>query len=183
MSGRRFDVADVAEVLLMWQSGHSSREIARVLGMGRDRIRAIIRRAQSHGYVANQEPLAREEWRECAALLFSDRAAPLPSVQRQELERFRGVIQQGLETETAVAVWRRLHDEHGLDVALRTFRRYASEVRVGYSDQAGIRTALLVQLGSARQRIRDLEAELHRQRISTHMARETSPREGLRASG
>ena len=42
MAGRRFEVADVVEVLQHWQAGQSVRHLARSLGVGRDRVRAII---------------------------------------------------------------------------------------------------------------------------------------------
>lgn len=164
MSGRRFDVADVAEVLVMWQRGCSSRDTARTLGMGRDRIRAIVRRAKSYGYFATGHSLSRDEWLERVATMFSDRAAPPGSVQRQELERFREVIEQGLERDSASVVWQRLRDEHGINVALRTFRRYASDLRAAYPDHDGTRTALVMQLSAARRRISELEEQLNSDR-------------------
>lgn len=164
MSGRRFDVGDVAEVLVMWQAGCSSRDIARSLGMGRDRIRTIMRRATSHGYVKTDYPLSREEWRDRVSTIFSERAAPPGSVQRRELEQFREVIERGLERDTAAVVWQRLRDEYGLNVALRTFRRYASDLRAAYPDHDGTRTALVMQLSAARRRISELEAQLSSRR-------------------
>lgn len=148
----------------MWQGGCSSRDTARCLGMGRDRIRAIVRRATSHGYVATGEPLSRDEWRERVPMMFSERAAPPGSVQRQELERFREAIERGLERDSASAVWQRLRDEHGINVALRTFRRYASDLRAAYPDHDGTRTALVMQLSAARRRISELEAQLNSHR-------------------
>lgn len=183
MSGRRFDVADVAEVLVMWQAGHSARDIARVLRMGRDRIRAIVRRAQSHGYLVASEPLSRDEWRQCAATMFSDRAYPAPTVQRQELDQFRDEIERGLETQTASALWRRLQNDHGMVVALRTFRRYASEVRGANPVEQGMRTALLVQLGAARARIRQLEDELNARRGAVQPYADAVTDERMQASG
>lgn len=174
MSGRRFDVADVADVLVMWQGGCSSRDTARSLGMGRDRIRAIVRRAMSHGYVASGDPLSRDEWRERVATMFSERAAPPGSVQRQELERFREVIEQGLERDSASTVWQRLRDEHGINVALRTFRRYASDLRAAYPDHDGTRTALVMQLSAARQRISELEAQLTSHRAAAPVRRDAT---------
>ena len=169
MSGRRFDVAEVAEVLVMWQGGCSARDISRSLGMGRDRIRAIVRRATSHGYVATDDPLSRDEWRERVSTMFSERAAPPGSAQRQELERFRGAIEHGLERDSAGTVWQRLRDEHGINVALRTFRRYASDLRAAYPDHDGTRTALVMQLSAARRRISELEAQLNSQRAAVPM--------------
>ena len=167
----------------MWQAGHSSRDIARSLGMGRDRIRAIVRRAQSHGYAAHVDPLSREQWRQRAATMFAERASPTPTAQRQELERFRDAIEERLQTETAVAVWQRLRDDHGLDVALRTFRRYASDLRGANPVEQGMRTALLVQLGAARLRIRELENELNARHNAAQLSIDRTSREPLRASG
>ena len=182
MSGRRFDVADVADVLVMWQSGCSSRDTARNLGMGRDRIRAIVCRAKAHGYVATGDNLSRDEWLDRVATMFSDRAAPPGSVQRQELERFREVIERGLERDSASTVWQRLRDEHGINVALRTFRRYASDLRAAYPDHDGTRTALVMQLSAARQRISELEAQLTSHRPTASMRRDAtiSERRALR---
>lgn len=169
MSGRRFDVADVAEVLVMWQGGKSARDIARTLGMGRDRIRAIVRRAVSHGYLVASDPLSRDEWLVRVATLFSERAAPAGSAQRQELEQFREAIERGLERDSAATVWQRLRDEHGINVALRTFRRYASDLRAAYPDHDGTRTALVMQLSAARKRISELEAQLTSHRPTAHL--------------
>jgi len=128
MAGRRFDVADVVEVLLRWQAGQSARRIARSLGMGRDRVRAIVARAEAIG-VQQSDTLTREQWRERAAELFVDRSAAATSAQRQQLERVREAIETGLLTNTATTVWQRLHDEGGLEVGLTTFRRYVHELR------------------------------------------------------
>jgi hypothetical protein len=49
MAGRRFEVADVVEVLQHWQAGGSVRHLARSLGMGRDRVRGIIAGARTAG--------------------------------------------------------------------------------------------------------------------------------------
>ena len=146
----------------MWQGGYSARDMARRLGMGRDRIRAIVRRAMSHGYATTGGPLSREEWSERVATMFPERADPPGSMQRQELEQFREVIEHGLERESAATVWQRLRAEHGINVALRTFRRYASDLRAAYPDHDGTRTALVMQLSAARRRISELEAQLDR---------------------
>ena len=182
MSGRRFDVAEVAEVLFMWQRGCSARDTARSLGMGRDRIRAIVRRATSHGYVSTGDPLSRDEWRERVVTMFPERTAPPGSVQRQELEQFREAIEHGLERDTASTVWQRLRDEQGINVALRTFRRYASDLRAAYPDHAGTRTALVMQLSAARRRISELEAQLNSHR-STAPSRGDATLSELRRPG
>lgn len=53
--------------------------------------------------------------------------APGASEQRRHLERFHDAIVDGLTTNTAQTVWQWLHHERGLDVSVRTFRRYVHE--------------------------------------------------------
>ena len=142
MAGRRFDVADVVEVLLHWQAGRSVRTIARSLGMGRDRVRAIVARAEVSGVVRGGEPLTREQWRDRVAELFGDRAASTPTAQREQLDRFREAIVDGLLTNTATTVWQRLRDERGLEVGLTTFRRYLHEMRGVDPDRVTVRLPL-----------------------------------------
>lgn len=164
MSGRRFEVDDVVDVLVLWQAGHPSRFIARRLGMGRDRIRVIVQRAQSAGQASRGEPLSREQWQMRIPELFPERVAPAPTAQRRELERFRTTIERGLRTDSAAVVWRRLRDEEGIDVALRTFTRYARELVVGRHGGLLVGGSLSTQLNAARLRIRELESELALQR-------------------
>ena len=52
---------------------------------------------------------------------------PRLTEQRQELGRFHEAIVEGLATNTVQTVWQRLHDEQGLTVSIRTFRRYVRE--------------------------------------------------------
>jgi len=141
MAGRRFDVADVVEVLLRWQAGQSARRIARSLGMGRNRVRAILARAEAVG-VHQGDHLTREQWCERAADLFVDRTAAATSSQRQHLERFRKAIADGLLSNTATTMWQRLRDERGLDVGLTTFRRYVHELRGVDVDRVTVRMPL-----------------------------------------
>lgn len=42
MAGRRFDVADVVEVLQYWHAGRTERRLARSFGMGRNRVARIV---------------------------------------------------------------------------------------------------------------------------------------------
>jgi hypothetical protein len=127
MAGRRFEVADVVEVLQHWQAGQSVRHLARSLGVGRDRVRAIIGAATAAGLSPGEPLLTRQEWEVRVPLLFVDRLAPTATEQRQELARFHEAIVAGLATNTAQTVWQRLHDEEGLTVSVRTFRRYVRE--------------------------------------------------------
>lgn len=141
MAGRRFDVADVVEVLRRWQAGQSARWIARSLGMGRDRVRAIVARAEVVGFTQGS-PLTREQWCEQAAEVFVGRTAASSSAQRQQLERFREAIESGLLTNTATTVWQRLRDERGLEVGLTTFRRYLYELRGADPERVTVRMPL-----------------------------------------
>ena len=127
MAGRRFEVADVVEVLQHWQAGRSVRHLARSLGVGRDRVRAIIGAATAAGLSPGEPLLTRQEWEARVPLLFVDRLGPMATEQRQELARFHEAIVAGLATNTAQTVWQRLRDEQGLTVSIRTFRRYLRE--------------------------------------------------------
>ena len=50
MAGRRFDVADVVEVLRLWGIGKTDREISRSTGVGRNRVAKITKRASAAGW-------------------------------------------------------------------------------------------------------------------------------------
>ena len=124
MAGRRFDVADVVEVLQHWQAGFPARRVARSLGMGRDRVRSIVGAAVAAGVNREGPPLTRQQWEALVPTLFAERITAAPTEQRRQLERFHDAIVEGLATNTPQTVWQRLHDEHGLQVSIRTFRRY-----------------------------------------------------------
>ena len=127
MAGRRFEVADVVEVLQHWQAGGSARHLARSLGMGRDRVRAIIGAARAAGLSPGEPLLTRQEWEARVPALFVDRLSSTMTEQRQELARYHKAIAASLATNTAQTVWQRLRDEQGLTVSIRTFRRYVRE--------------------------------------------------------
>lgn len=132
MAGRRFDVADVVEVLQHWQAGRSTRALARSLGMGRDRVRAIVARAEAAGLAPGGPPLTREEWEQRVPELFAARLTPPATAQGQLLADFHKAIVAGLATNTERTVWQRLRDERGLTVSESTFRRYVeAHVREG----------------------------------------------------
>lgn len=124
MAGRRFEVADVVEVLQHWQAGGSVRHLARSLGMGRDRVRQIVAVAVEAGLTPGTAPLTRQEWEARVPSLFAERVEPAHSEQHRRLAQFHAAIVEGLTTNTAQTVWQRLHDERGLEVSVRTFRRY-----------------------------------------------------------
>lgn len=127
MAGRRFNVADVVEVLQHWQSGGTGRGMARALGMGRDRIGQIVAAAEEAGLSAQGSPLARSELQARVPELCAERVAPLGKKQQKKVTKFHERIVKMLETNTAQTVWQRLRDEHGLDVSIRTFRRYVHD--------------------------------------------------------
>jgi hypothetical protein len=132
VAGRRFDVADVVEVLQHWQAGRSTRALARSLGMGRDRLRAIVARAEAAGLAPGGPPLTREEWEQRVPELFAARLTPPATAQGQLLAGFHQAIVAGLATNTERTVWQRLRDERGLTVSESTFRRYVeANVREG----------------------------------------------------
>ena len=62
MAGRRFDVADVVEVLQHWQAGGSERQLARSLGIGRNRVARIVAAAQAAGLTLGGPVMTRPEW-------------------------------------------------------------------------------------------------------------------------
>jgi transposase len=132
VAGRRFDVADVVEVLQHWQAGRSTRALSRSLGMGRDRVRAIVARAEAAGLAPGGPPLSREEWEQRVPELFAARLTPPVTAQGQLLAGFHEAIVAGLATNTERTVWQRLRDERGLTVSESTFRRYVeANVREG----------------------------------------------------
>jgi transposase len=124
MAGRRFDVADVVEVIQHWQAGGSGRGISRALGMGRDRVGQILAVAERAGLSKHGPRLTSTELRERVPELFAARMSPLGSRQQKKLEPLHARIVAMLETNTTQTVWQRLRDEHGLDISVRTFRRY-----------------------------------------------------------
>lgn len=140
MAGRRFDVANVVEVLQHWQAGRSQRHLATSLGMGRDRVRQIVAAAEAAGLRPGGQPLRRDQWEALVPSLFAARLTPATTDQRQLLAQFHDAIVEGLTTNTAQTVWQRLRDERGLEVSIRTFRRYVRDHVQGISaDQVTVR--------------------------------------------
>jgi transposase len=124
MSGRRFSVAEVAEVLQHWQAGKSRRELARGLGMGRNRIDRIVAAAEAAGLGPGGPLLSRQEWERRVPELFAERVVRPVADPTKEIRRFHEVIVAGLMASTVTTVWQRLRDEQGLTASLSTFRRY-----------------------------------------------------------
>lgn len=124
MAGRRFEVADVVEVLQHWQAGMSKRGLAHGLGIGRVRVRQIISALEKAGVSPGNPLLAREEWQALVPQLFAERMKPIASKQQKVVSKYHQQIEDGLQTNTTQTVWQRLRDEQGLNVSIRTFRRY-----------------------------------------------------------
>jgi hypothetical protein len=124
MFGRRFSVAEVAEVLQHWQAGKSRRELARSLGMGRNRIDVIVAVAEAAGLTPGGPLLSRQEWERRVPELFAEQVVRPVTDPTKEIRRFHEVIVAGLTASTVTTVWQRLRDEQGLTASLSTFRRY-----------------------------------------------------------
>ena len=124
MAGRRFDVADVVEVLQHWQAGRSERQLARSFGMGRNRIARILAAAEAAGLSPASPPLSRAEWEARVPELFPGRVRARAGEQERQVARLHDLLVAGLETNRVSTVWQRLRDEHGLTVSVATLRRY-----------------------------------------------------------
>lgn len=130
MAGRRFDVADVVEVLRLWDAGKTDRQIARSTGMGRNRVAKITKTAVAAGFSRGAEQVWAGEWASRVRLLFGERVAGRVGDQERRLAQHHDEIRTRLADSTATTVWQRMRDERGLDVGLTTFRRYVHK-RVG----------------------------------------------------
>jgi len=124
MAGRRFDVADVVEVLQHWQAGRSERQLAHSFGMGRNRVARIVAAAVAAGLSPGEPLWSREEWEARVLELFPGRVEARVGNQQREVERLHALVVAGLETNRMSTVWQRLRDEQGLSVSVATFRRY-----------------------------------------------------------
>lgn len=130
MAGRRFDVADVVEVLRLWDAGRADRDIARSTGMGRNRVARITRAAATAGWTRGGPPATASEWSERVRDLFGDRVGGRVGDQERRIAELHDEIVRRLESSTVTTVWQRLRDENGLEVGLTTFRRYVRK-RIG----------------------------------------------------
>lgn len=124
MAGRRFDVADVVEVLQHWQAGRSERQLAHSFGMGRNRVARIVAAATAAGLCPGGPPWSRADLEARVSELFADRVGPHAGDQERQVARLHDLVVAGLETNRMSTVWQRLRDEQGLAVSVATFRRY-----------------------------------------------------------
>lgn len=140
MAGRRFVVADVVEVLEHWRAGATVRHLAQSLGMGRGRVKRIVRAASAAGLTPGGPPRTVQEWEAAVPAVFAPRPLPVTTEQRLTLEQFHDAVVEGLRSNTATTVWQRLRDEQGLVVSLSTFRRYVRDrIQAVSPDRATVR--------------------------------------------
>lgn len=119
---------DVVMILQHWHAGRSKSQIAASLGVDRKTVRKYTGRAEEAGFAPGGPVLARETWAAFVADWFPELVdARARSLTRPELERHRDLIGEMLGSVTATTAWQRLRDEHGLDVGLTSFRRYARD--------------------------------------------------------
>src|SRR5258708_31763230 len=100
MAGRRFDVADVAEVLQHWQAGRSRRQLARSFGMGRNRIDRIVAAAEAAGLSPGGPPLSRQQWGQRVPELFARRGVGPLAEPTQEVLPVHDDLAAGLRAPT-----------------------------------------------------------------------------------
>lgn len=125
MARRSFAVRDITEILIHWQAGRPLRQIARSLGVDRNTVRKYVEVVVSLGYQQGRTKVSAREW----ATILKEKVPELvdPASRSRvfaEIAGYHDAIVAGLETNRASTVWQRLHDEQGLQVSLRSFRRY-----------------------------------------------------------
>ena len=130
MAGRRFDVADMVEVLRLWDVGRSDRQIARSTGMGRNRVARITRAATRAGLARGVGEVSDAEWATRVRRLFGGRVGGRVGDQERRIAELHEEIKSAVQASTVTTVWQRLRDERGLEVGLTTFRRYVHK-RIG----------------------------------------------------
>lgn len=130
MAGRRFDVADVVEVLRLWDVGKTDREISRSTGVGRNRVATITKKAATAGFTRGAKPVSDVDWAVRVRLLFGDRVGGRIGDQEERIAQCHDEIVWRLEHSTVTTVWQRMRDEGRLDAGLTTFRRYVRK-RIG----------------------------------------------------
>lgn len=127
MGRRSFAVRDITEILIHWQAGRPLRQIADSLGADRNTVRKYVALAVELGYRPGEPRLSEPEW---AAIIAQHAPELRDPAQRSrvfaEIGRYHETIVAALQTNTVTTVWQRLHDEQGLQAALRSFRRYVA---------------------------------------------------------
>jgi DNA-binding transcriptional regulator LsrR (DeoR family) len=126
MARRTFRVADIVEILVRWHAGVSQSEIAENLGIDRKTVGKYISAAMAAG-IETSGPLRTDaEWEARLREWFPELAdTTLRRVTWTAIEPYREYIATQLGSGAAVsAIYRRLHDEHGLPVSIASFRRY-----------------------------------------------------------
>lgn len=116
---------DVVEVLQHWHAGRPKAVVATSLGVDPKTVRKYTAAAEGAGIVPGGPTLGRAEWVELVRGWFPELVDPRArSLTHPVIHPHRERIDKMLETNTVTTVWQRLRDEHGLAVALTSFRRY-----------------------------------------------------------
>lgn len=125
MARRTFEVIDIVEILSHWHAGRPISVVAESLGTDRKTVRKYVAPAEAAGIGPGGPPLSRDEWVLLVQGWFpelTDRRARSRTFGTIEVHRRR--IEEMLKTNTVSTVHQRLHDEHGLEVGITSFRRY-----------------------------------------------------------
>jgi len=116
------------DLLAIWPHGHagdSLRAMARNLGVDRQTLRKYLQGAEAAGYHPHQPGVTQADW--MALYRQHVPAGPgRPRTAQALLVPYHDRIVAGLTTNTVTTVWRRLVDDTGVPVSLRTFRRYCA---------------------------------------------------------
>src|SRR6266849_1957847 len=136
MARRSLRVADVVEVLEHWAAGRPLRAIAESLGLDRHTVRKYVTPARESGFgpgvgpPPEGSPARPRPLRSCGPGQVRDtperRKLPSPQVAAwDELASRHDEIAERLKVNRPSTVWQRMHDDHGLQASLPSFRRYA----------------------------------------------------------
>ena len=125
MARRSLRVADVVEVLEHWAAGRPLRAIAESLGLDRHTVRKYVTPARESGFGAGAGPPP-EGWAAFVARVCPELGrARKNGAAWDELASRHDEIAERLKVNRPSTVWQRMHDDHGLQASLPSFRRYA----------------------------------------------------------
>ncbi|HEX3565219.1 MAG TPA: IS21 family transposase [Acidimicrobiales bacterium] len=125
MARRTFDVIDIVEILMHWHAGRPIAVVAESLGVDRKTIRKYVAKAEADGLAPGGAALPRDQWAALVRDWFPELTDPRArSRTHAAIDVHRERIEAMLKTNKATTVYQRLHDEHGLDVGISSFRRY-----------------------------------------------------------
>jgi transposase len=107
------------------RSGESDRRIARDLGVSRTTVRKYREWADAQGYLESGTPMPDD-----ASLAMVLGAAPRPPCAESSVEPYREIVQRLLDQKVEmVAIFQRLHDDHGYRGSYSSVRRYVRKLR------------------------------------------------------